>query len=534
MKHILFNDTIRVSQFTDEEKKDLKSTSTLPFGEDIMKSLGMIGRLPHYNRGKELRQVQRSNRYLAIQESRIARAIEEGNIKKAVFIWICLLKISRSYQILLFNRCCKGWYWKWSSLRAEETLFSAINKIRSWDLTLLINRFYIEKKNGKLRPIGAPNYESRMISKAFTDIIYAVTEKDRSAEQHGYMKKRGAWSAVLSCVRKLKEGFDGYEFDLKSFFNTVEPFIIMRKLEEVNKQLAISVSTIIKNIEYRFEKLEPEAELKPKAGRRNTIERFGVPQGLSLSPLLSTWALEYYGRPENMVMYADDGIYFFKNHMSRFHRWIERMAYAGIEIAPEKSKMIGQRFKFCGVEIDRDTEMCYFYETVNGKVMESKCSWKNEDVLESWLKTINNKYYKKLGWTWEINPDSFITMRDLGLSNMDKVRIYYESIVKGKMWKGYRKFIGISGIFDVFSSSSWSCNEILKIVKYKEANLAKIKPFVMTAKNLPAFSYAPALKGRYKHYYDNGKEKVRGMDKRYFEIMQFHNLKRATVRTKFS
>jgi hypothetical protein len=31
-----------------------------------------------------------------------------------------------------------------------------------------------------------------MISKAFTDIIYAVTEKDRSAEQHGYMKKRGA------------------------------------------------------------------------------------------------------------------------------------------------------------------------------------------------------------------------------------------------------------------------------------------------------------------------------------------------------
>jgi hypothetical protein len=50
------------------------------------------------------------------------------------------------------------------------------------------------------------------------------------------------------------------------------------------------------------------------------------------------------------------------------------MAYAGIEIAPEKSKMIGRRFKFCGVEIDRDTEMCYFYETVNGKVMESKCS----------------------------------------------------------------------------------------------------------------------------------------------------------------
>jgi hypothetical protein len=74
----------------------------------------------------------------------------------------------------------------------------------------------------------------------------------------------------------------------------------------------------------------------------------------------------------------------------------------------------------------------------------------------------------------------------------------------------------------------------MKIVKYKEASLAKIKPFVTTAKDLPAFSYAPALKGRYKHYYDNGKEKCTGMDKRYFEIMQFHNLKRAMVRTNFS
>jgi hypothetical protein len=74
----------------------------------------------------------------------------------------------------------------------------------------------------------------------------------------------------------------------------------------------------------------------------------------------------------------------------------------------------------------------------------------------------------------------------------------------------------------------------MKIVKYKEASLASIKPFVMTAKNLPAFSYAPALKGRYKHYYNNGKEKTEGMEKRYFEIMQFHDLKRAMMKMKFS
>jgi hypothetical protein len=112
MKHILFDDKINVSQISERDKKDLQSTSTLPFGEDIMKSLGHIGRLPNYNRGVKLREVSKANRYLAIQERRIDRAIEQGEIKKAVFIWMCLLKISRSYQILLFNRCCKGWYWR--------------------------------------------------------------------------------------------------------------------------------------------------------------------------------------------------------------------------------------------------------------------------------------------------------------------------------------------------------------------------------------------------------------------------------------
>jgi len=46
----------------------------------------MIGRLPHFNRGGKLREVSRANRYLAIQEKRIQKSIEEGKIKKAVLI----------------------------------------------------------------------------------------------------------------------------------------------------------------------------------------------------------------------------------------------------------------------------------------------------------------------------------------------------------------------------------------------------------------------------------------------------------------
>jgi hypothetical protein len=68
----------------------------------------------------------------------------------------------------------------------------------------------------------------------------------------------------------------------------VEPYIYFKKLEEVCKPLAKLIGIVIKNIEYRYSELKPETELNPKAGMTNTLERKGVPQGLSLSPILST------------------------------------------------------------------------------------------------------------------------------------------------------------------------------------------------------------------------------------------------------
>jgi hypothetical protein len=88
----------------------------------------------------------------------------------------------------------------------------------------------------------------------------------------------------------LKKGYDGYEFDLKSFFNTVEPFIIFKKLENIDKRLTYLISSILRRIVYRVPSLEQEAEIKRKGEYKGLElrERYGVPQGLSLSPLLST------------------------------------------------------------------------------------------------------------------------------------------------------------------------------------------------------------------------------------------------------
>lgn len=52
--------------------------------------------------------------------------------------------------------------------------------------------------NGKLRPIGSPTYESRMISKGFNDLIYFVMKIDNYNDyQHGYRRERGTHTALL-------------------------------------------------------------------------------------------------------------------------------------------------------------------------------------------------------------------------------------------------------------------------------------------------------------------------------------------------
>jgi len=113
-----------------------------------------LGRLPSLKgRGPNgvgpSRKVQKINRYLAVQEARIISAIWEKKYNKAVLIWFMLLKNSKSYQICLFNNVVEGWYYKYSQSEARKLLQIVMNKCRSWDLQMLLHRYYILKKSGK-------------------------------------------------------------------------------------------------------------------------------------------------------------------------------------------------------------------------------------------------------------------------------------------------------------------------------------------------------------------------------------------------
>lgn len=497
-------------------------------------SLGLIGRLPHFARGETLANVKKANRYLALQEKRIVSHISKGNLEAAFLIWMMVLKTSTSYQTVLFNRVCKGWYYKWEKKVTDRILMKAINKIRQFDMTLLINRFYIIKnrndseRNGKLfegellpgeklRPIGAPNFESRMISKALTDVMYAFTESSRSTEQHGYMRNRGTWSACLQVVDHLKRGYSGYEFDLVSFFNQITPYIVHKKLEACHPPLRKLIGKILRKIEYRWEDLQKEAELQQNSSGR--VTRWGLPQGLSMSPLLATLCLEAFGRPNHMVMYADDGIFFYKgeNGKKEFEEWIQRIQGYGVILSPEKSHDIdAKHFKFCGVD---------FYPAENTLGFQGRLiSWHDKN-LEKWLKGVAQFYGKQpKSWEWKIAKNAYIRDYKLDLTEFEKVLVYARGWLWNNLWKGYRAFKGSKEVWDVTASSSWCCNELLETLKLGKPKLAKIKAFSGIFDTEDCEYDHLMDKGIYKQYLNNKKRRGSAKKHGYSELRWWNPL----------
>jgi len=82
------------------------------------------------------------------------------------------------------------------------------------------------------------------------------------------------------------------------------------------------------------------------------IMRFGLPQGLSISPLL---CVHYLGsiattmKPE-VVMYADDGVLLWKEKKEcDFNQWKTDLRMGGLKVSDEKTKeMNPERVEFLG------------------------------------------------------------------------------------------------------------------------------------------------------------------------------------------
>lgn len=449
-------------------------------------------RLPHWTRrGEKKKKILRCNRYLAFQERALKKAVKEGKLDKATKIWMSLIQKSYSYQLATFNRLVRGWYWRFSEDYTRKQLAKLVKKCREFNLGMSITRKYVIKskvapeRHGlpwgpdtkllageKLRPIGHPDVPSRAMSKMINDLIYRITSGNRLEMQHGYRKDLGVHSALKEVISKLRQGYSCYEFDLKSFFNTVPREEIKQRLTKVGGRImADLVDKVMIEIQYRnIENLQAEKELKlygkKKIGKKEVpiIIRSGMPQGLPISPVVSTLVLEQYGPPKNLVMYADDGVLLYlpeekESVMEQFNKWTKNLSRRGIRIEPEKSgevrpywkdgKLI-HCFKFLGVWLDLKHSLAMFRDRVRTKQYpegkEHYIRWSNPKLNE-WLKKAPQWYGSQNDkWSWEVKIDSIINRVEFDTMRLDSkeraITWWTSALMNSNPWKGYRYFVG--------------------------------------------------------------------------------------------
>jgi hypothetical protein len=150
-----------------------------------------------------------------------------------------------------------------------------------------------------------------------TDLIYVLFWDKFSRHQHGYRRNKGTYSALYGVIHALRKNKDAlvYEFDFKSFFNMVRPSWVYRILLARGQILAEVIIRMLMQVEYKYKVLFEEEELKVTYKVEHEgkllprIVRKGLPQGLSLSPLLATLVLELFKPPKGLFMYADDGLF---------------------------------------------------------------------------------------------------------------------------------------------------------------------------------------------------------------------------------
>jgi len=211
----------------------------------------------------------------------------------------------------------------------------------------LIRRKNIPKGNGKVRPLGIPATEDKLLQTAASDILMAIYEQDFLPNSYGYRPKVGAAEAV----RRLSEElcFGGYNFvvdaDIKGYFNNIDHDWMLRMLE-----VRVDDKSFLRLIRKWLKAgvlEEDKTVIKPE---------LGTPQGGSISPILANIYLHYvfdlwfdkivrkYMRGKIFfARYADDFVCLFqcKEDAEKFYRALpRRLGKFGLELSMEKTKII--------------------------------------------------------------------------------------------------------------------------------------------------------------------------------------------------
>jgi group II intron reverse transcriptase/maturase len=207
-------------------------------------------------------------------------------------------------------------------------------------------RSYIPKGDGRMRPLGVPAFEDRLVQDRLSLILQAIWEPEFRNCSFGFRPGRSAHDALRRVAEVITNERTQWvvEADIKGFFEHVSHAHLLRFLEH-----RIADPNLLRIIQ-RFLK----AGIMEDGGFTAGVE--GTPQGGLVSPVLSNlylhyvldlWFEERFARrcagKAYLIRYADDYVACFEHEADArafLEAMTERLAQFDLEVEPSKTALL--------------------------------------------------------------------------------------------------------------------------------------------------------------------------------------------------